>query len=142
MPRGPGPSERALTGSEEALVPQPGEAALGPGGAGMIDGTHGEVMGGPRVDVQLRRDAGALQGEVHDDAVFRRADDVGPAMHEEDRRRAGRDAQTGSELVLVLGLQVAGIGRDGEVRPATDLVNIIDRLVGSLLEAVAVAMAR
>ena len=56
-------------------------------------------------------------------------------MHEEDRRRAGRDAQAGSEFILVLGLQVARIGRDGEVRPAADLVDVVDRLVGSLLEA-------
>src|SRR5436189_856546 len=67
---------------EEPLVAQPVDAAPGPGRAGMIDFPHAEVVGGPRIDVQLGGDAGALQGQVHEHAVFRRADDVGPAVRE------------------------------------------------------------
>ena len=35
-----------------------------------------------------------------------------PAMRQEDRRRPGRDAQTGREFILVLGLEVAWIDQD------------------------------
>src|SRR5437867_10337076 len=56
-------------------------------------------------------------------------------MHEEDRRRVGRDAEAGSDFILVLGLQVARINRNGEVGSATDFVDLIDWLVGSLVEA-------
>src|SRR5262249_53213189 len=120
---------------EEPLVAQPVEAVPGPGRAGMIDVTHTEVVGSPRIDMQLRWNAGALQGQVHDHAVFRRADEVGPAVREEDRGRTGRDAQAGGEFLLVLGLQVARIGRDGEVRSAADLVDVVERLVGPFLKA-------
>src|SRR5262249_39738247 len=96
---------------------------------------HAEVVGGPRIDVQLRRDTGALQRLVHDHAMARVADDVGPAVDEEDRRRLRWNAQAGSEFVLFLGLQVARIDPDGGVRAAADLVDVVDWLVGSLLEA-------
>src|SRR5581483_1506087 len=68
------------------------------------------------------------------DAVLRRADDVGVAVRQEDRRRVGRDAQAGRQLILVLGLEVAGIDRDAEVRPTADLVDVVHRFVGALLE--------
>src|SRR5262249_4176838 len=92
---------------EEALVAEPVDAAIGPGSAGVIDFPHTEVVRASRIDVQSRRDAGALQGQVHDHAVARVADDGGPAMDEEDRWCFRRNAQAGSEFLLVLGLQVA-----------------------------------
>jgi len=94
-----------------------------------------EVMGSRRIDVQLRRDAGFLQRKVHQHTVLRWANDIVPAVREEDRRRSGRDTQAGSDMVFVFRLQVARIDSNGEVRPATDFVHIIDRLVSPLLEA-------
>ena len=101
----------------------------------MVAWADAEVVGGRGINVQLRRDAGTLQGQVHDHAVIGGTDDVVPAVRQKDRGRPGRDAQPGSEFVLVLGLQVARVGQNGEVRPATGLVDVVDRLVGSLLEA-------
>ena len=98
-------------------------------------GADTEIVGGPGIDVQLSGNAGALEREVHEHAVLRRADDVVAAMQQEDRRRVGRDAQAGSQFILVLRFQVAGINRDGEVGTATDFVHVIDRLVGSFVEA-------
>ncbi len=101
----------------------------------MIALADAEVVGGRRIDVQLRRDAGLPQRKVHQHAVLRRADDIGPAVREKYRRRSGRDTQAGSDLVLVLRLQVARIDSNGEVGPATDFVHVINRLVGSPVEA-------
>jgi hypothetical protein len=100
----------------------------------MVAGPDAEVVGCPRVDVQLRRDAGALQRGVQDYTVFGITDKVGPAMRKKYRGRFSRDAQAGREFILVLVLEVARIGQDGEVRPAADLVDVVDRLVGSLGE--------
>src|SRR5947199_210724 len=60
-----------------------------------------------RIDVQLRWNAGSLQSEVHEHALLRAADDIVPAVHEEDRGCPGRDAEARSELILVLRLQIA-----------------------------------
>ena len=85
--------------------------------------------------MQLRRNAGPLQREVHQHAVLRRADDVVAAVREEDRWRPAWNADTRSEFVLVLRLEVTRIDRNGEVGSATDFVHVIDRLVSSLVEA-------
>ena len=116
-------------------MPQPVGTRLRPSGARLVAAADTEVVGSPRINVQLRRDAGALQGLVHDDAMIRVANDIVTAVRQKNRGRPSRDAQARSKLVLVLGLQVARIGQDGEVRPAADLVDVIDRLVGSLFEA-------
>ena len=100
----------------------------------MVTRADSEVMGGRRIDVQLRRDSDFLQRKVHQHAVLRRADDIIPTVREEDRRRSGRDAQAGSDLVFVLRLQIARIDSNSKVRPATDCIHIIDGFVGSLLE--------
>src|SRR5579884_881839 len=91
-------------------------------------------MGSARINVQLRLDAGTLQSAIHEYAVFGRADDVGPAVREENGRRVRRESQAGSQLLLVLGFEIAGIDRDREVRPAAYFVNLVDWLIGSLLE--------
>src|SRR5207249_938655 len=44
-------------------------------------------------------------------------------------------AKARSEFVLILRLEVTRIDRNGEVRPATDFIHVIDRLVGPLFEA-------
>src|SRR5262245_25515959 len=89
-------------GFEEALVPQPIGTRLCPGGVGMITFANAEVMRGRCINVQFSGDASSLQGEIHEHAVLRRADDVVSAMHKEDRRRPGWDTQTRSQFILVL----------------------------------------
>src|SRR5208282_2201491 len=101
----------------------------------MIDLADGEVVSGPGVDVQLRRHPGPLQGQVEEDAVFRRTDDIRASVYQEDRRRTGWDAQAGCEFVPVLDLEISGIGGDGEIGPAADLVDVVDGVIGSFLEA-------
>src|SRR5215831_5828102 len=66
--------------------------------------------------------------------MLRRADDVVTAMGKENRRRSSRNPQARSQLILVLGLEVTWVNQNSEVRPATDVVNIIDGLVRSFLE--------
>src|SRR5712672_2059585 len=100
----------------------------------MVVGANAEIVSGVGVDVQLRRDAGLLQSEIHQYAVVRAADDVIPAVHEENWRRAGRNPDSGREFILLLVLEIAGINRDGEVGPAVCFIDLIDRLVGPLLE--------
>ena len=116
-------------------MPQPGGTRLRPRGAWMVARANTEIMGGRRIDVQLRRDAGFPKRKVHQHTMFRRAYDIVPAVREEDRRRPGRDTQAGSDLVLVFRFQVARIDSNGEVGPATDFVHLIDWLVRSLIEA-------
>ena len=88
-------------------MPQPSGTRLRPGGVRMVAGADPEVVGGRRIDVQLRWNAGSLQSEVHEHALLRAADDIVPAVHEEDRGCPGRDAEARSELILVLRLQIA-----------------------------------
>src|SRR4051794_24685780 len=89
-------------------------------------------------DVQLDWYAGPLEGNVHESAVSRigaadfRAIVVG--MGQKDGRRAGRNLQTGPELVFVLGLQIAGVTQDRKIGPATDVVHRVNSLVCSLLK--------
>ena len=77
--------------------------------------------------------AGALQGQVHEHAVLRDgasiADVVVGGMGQEDRGHIGRDREVRPDPILVLGLQVARIARDGEIGPATDRVDGVDRFV-------------
>src|ERR1051326_7864374 len=56
-------------------------------------------------------------------------------MHKKDRRGRGGDLQLRRQLLLVLGLQVTWINQNGEVRPATGLIDVVDRRIGALLEA-------
>ena len=98
----PGAAGNTLGRLEKPLMPQPVGARLRPGGARMVAGADAEVVGGARVDVQLRRDAGALQGQVHEHAVLGGADDVVPAVRQEDRRRPLRDVQPGASSSLSL----------------------------------------
>ena len=107
-------------------MPQPGGTRLRPRRAWMFARADTEVMGGRRIDVQLRRDAGFLQRKVHQHAVLRRADDIVPAVREEDWRCSDRDTQAGSNLIFVLCFQVARIDSDSEIRPATYFIHVID----------------
>src|SRR5262245_27887627 len=116
--QGPAPISIAA-GLEKATVAQPVGARFCPSGVRAIVSTNAEIMSGVCIDVQFRRHTGALESEVHQRAVLWRADDILSAMHEKDRRGIGRDAQRRGQLVLVLGFQVTGINRDGEVWPAT-----------------------
>jgi hypothetical protein len=59
---------------------------------------------GTGVDVQLGRDAGAAQGQVHDDAVLRRTDRVGATMYQKnggvsaDTRRPAASSSLSSDF--------------------------------------------
>src|SRR5437867_1652645 len=92
-------------------------------------------MRGVCIDVQLSRNTGSLQGEIHEDAVLRRADDIVPAVDEKKWRRICWEVEARSKLVLILRLEVARIHRNREIGSTTDFVNIIDWIVGSLIEA-------
>ena len=48
----------------------------------MVAWADTEVVRGSGIDVQLRRDAGLLQGQVCQDAVRGAADDISAAVHE------------------------------------------------------------
>ncbi len=85
---------RSLTGRafrarlEEPLMAHPVGAGAGPRSAGIAHGADAEA-------VQLSGDAGALQGQIHDDAVPGRADRIGAAVRQKNggasrRARAGR----------------------------------------------------
>ena len=67
-----------------------------------------EVVVPGRIDVQLGRDAGAFQRQIHEDAVLRVGAPVVLAVvggvGEEDRRRVGRDPQVRPDRVAVPGL--------------------------------------
>src|SRR5437870_2474795 len=77
----PLPSRAAL---EHPLVAQPVDAAPRPGRAGLVARSHPEAVASGSIDVQLRRDAGSLQGQVHDDAVAHLADGVIARVDEEE----------------------------------------------------------
>src|SRR5207248_7801353 len=99
--------------AKEALVAEPLSAGVGPGGTGMVVFADAEVVGAPGVYMHLCRRTRPLQGEIHQHAVLGWADNVFAAMREEDRRSAARNAKAGSEFILILGLQVTGIDRNG-----------------------------
>ena len=73
----------------------------------MVTAADAEVVGCCGVEVQLRCDAGSLQCQVHEDAVLWRTHDIVAAVHQKYRRRSWRDVQAGSELVIVLRLELA-----------------------------------
>src|SRR5207247_9359576 len=75
---------------EESLMPQPSGTRLRPGGVRMVAGADPEVVGGRRIDVQLRWNAGSLQSEVHDHDLLRAADDIVADVTEEARGGRGR----------------------------------------------------
>src|ERR1041385_575169 len=99
----------------------------------MLTGANPEIMSSGGVDVQFGGDAGLLQGEVHQDTVFRATDKVVPTMSEEDWGSLGRNAEAGGQFVLVLRLEIAWIGENGEIGPAADQVDVIDWLVGAVV---------
>src|ERR1017187_10717709 len=94
-----------------------------------------KIVSGRSVDVQLGWNAGAPQCKVHQDAVFRRTDDVRAAMRKEDRGSSRRDVQSRRQFILFFRLQIARIDRDGKVGPATDVIYIVAGFVGSFLKA-------
>src|SRR5438309_9603475 len=101
----------------------------------MVAGADAEVVGGAGIDMQLGRDAGLPQRQIHDHAMLRGTDDIFSAMSEKDRRRPGWYVQPGRQFVLVLGLQVARINDNGEVRPTTDLIDVVNWFVDSFFKA-------
>src|SRR5205823_14944383 len=105
--------------------------SLSRGGTRLVALANTEIMRGRGIDVQLRGDPGALQGQVHQQAVLRRADDVLTAVRQEDWRGIGWNADPSSQFILVFGLKVARINGNGEVGPATDVVNLIDPFIRS-----------
>lgn len=70
------------------------------------------------MNVQLGRDTGPPEREIQEQAVLRGADDVFPAVREENWGRPGRDLQSGGKFIFVL--QVAQQGsRYGLIGMAT-----------------------
>src|SRR5258705_14009933 len=92
-------------------------------------------MRGVGVNVQLSRHASPLQREVHEYAILRRTDDILAPVHEEKWRRIRWDMKARGKFLLILRFEIAGIDRNRQVRSATDFVNVIDGVVGSLVEA-------
>jgi hypothetical protein len=82
-------------------------------------------MRGARVNVQLRGNARPFQGKIHEHAILGRTDEIFASIHEKDRRCSGRDMNARRKFFLILGLQMARIDRNGEIRPATDFVDLI-----------------
>ncbi len=99
---------------------QPGGARQRPCRAWMITRAYTKIMSSRSINVQLRRNAGFLQGQIHQCAVLRRADNVVSAVCEKDRRRPDRNTQVGSDLVFILCFQETRIDSNGEVGPATE----------------------
>src|SRR5712692_9722629 len=69
---------------EKPLIAQPGSTSRRPRGAGMLARTHTEIVGGSRIDMQLRGNARSPQREIHQHAVLGGTDDVVSAVREED----------------------------------------------------------
>src|SRR4030095_6737270 len=91
-------SDRVMAGLvclwlEKSLVPEPLLARLRPGGVWMVIGADAEIVSCPGVDVQLRRNTGSFEREVHEHAVLGRANDVIAAMHQENWRCVRWNAQ-------------------------------------------------
>src|SRR5205085_7836239 len=82
-------SRRSLL--EKTLMPQPVGTRPRPGGAGVFARADTEIMGGAGIDVQLRRNAGALERPIKNHAVFGAADNIAAAVGQKDGRRPGRD---------------------------------------------------
>src|SRR5262249_6726284 len=68
--RGEGSNALSARALEKPLMPQPARTRLCPGRTGMVARTDAEVVGGGGIDVQFRRDAGSLQGQVRKHAVL------------------------------------------------------------------------
>src|SRR6185503_13858505 len=92
---------------------EPLRAGLRPGRTGPAALPDAEVVGGSRVEVKFRGDLGAFESQVEDDAVSGARDEVLAAVRQEDRRRAGRDLETGGQLIPVVRLEVARVDQDG-----------------------------
>src|SRR5436190_13076863 len=67
--------------------------------------------------------------------MFGRADEVSAAMGQKDGRSSGGHLQSGSQLVLLLGFEIAGINQDGKIRTATNPVDVIDGGITAFVEA-------
>src|SRR2546430_992940 len=115
-------------------MPPPVSTSLSTGGTRPGALSHTGISGGPGIDLQLRGDPGALQGQVHQQAVLRRADDVLTPVCQEDWRGVGWNADPSGQFILIFGLKVARINGNGEVGPATDVVNLIDPFIRSPIE--------
>ena len=88
-----------------------------------------EVVLTLRKYVQLHGNLGALQGEVHDDALIRGAHRVVCCVDEHYRRRVLRNVKARPDLVLVGEFQESGIAENGEVGPAARFVDRVDGVV-------------
>ena len=121
---------------QQSLTPEPLDAESRPARRELLVLSHAEVVIARGEDVQLGRDAGPLQSQVHDRAVLGGGAAVAlpvvGGVGQEDRGRVGRDDEVRPDLVLVLLLQVARVARDGEIGPGTDLVDGVDRLIQPL----------
>jgi hypothetical protein len=93
--------------------------------AGLADA---EIVRGSCINVQLRRHASSLQGQVHEHAMIRTANNVIASVCEKNWRRPGWNVQARRDFIFVLGFQVARINQDSEVGAAADLV---DASIGS-----------
>src|SRR5262245_55132034 len=110
-------------------------AGTSPRSARVAYRSDAESVQSASVDVQLGWYIGAAQRQIHDDAMLGRADRIGATVRQKDGGRAGRHAEAGRQPVVLLRLQIARIDRNSEIRPAAHLVDVIDRLIGPLVEA-------
>ena len=121
-------------GLEETGGAEPGGAGIGPGRAGAVGAADAEVVSGFGIDVEFGGDAGATEREVHKHAVLGRTDQIGATVNEEDGRGFGMDDNAGGEFVFIFGFEVTRIDQDRKVRPATDVIDVVDVLIGARLE--------
>ena len=120
---------------QKSLIPEPGRTSVSPGRIRPVGFTDAEVVGGVRINVQLRRDACSLKRKVRDDAMLRRADDIVAAVNEEDRWRVGGYVQARSDFIFILVLEITRIHQDREVGSATQVIDVVNRVVTAFLEA-------
>src|SRR5262249_32631821 len=113
---------------------QPGEAGVGPGGAGAVAAADAEGVSGFGIDVEFSGDAGSAEGQITQHAVVGRTYEVGAAVRQEHRRGSGGDHQSGGEFIFIFWFEVARINEDRKIRPATDVVDIVDVRIAALLE--------
>ena len=86
------------------------------------------------VDVHFGRDFGILQREEIDGGVFHMHGIVF-RLNNDSRRSFFRDVNLGIRSeVLFCQCEVAGIDNDGKIRPATDFIRVIHRVIQTLLE--------
>ena len=84
---------RLLILRQEPLVAHPVRTCFHPGSIRAITLADAEIVSGACVDVQFRGDAGTLQGQVQEHAVFGRADQVVAAVNQEASAAAAKVAE-------------------------------------------------